>query len=604
MKAAWLPATGSALIGRLDELDNEGKRWIQKWSASWRGDIEQARGNQWGDPKNEPMFLANYISNLLLKKQALLTESKPQLDVLVRSPGLYNTSLVLRDTIKALWDELGFQITLEQSATYLETLGHFFWKTIWDPTALYGLGDIAVQAIDPRLIRVDPSIVHIYDIQQAQYIIEDEIVPLSWVMQHYPKTANQVSPNANLSMLGADSAERGFFRRWVYKRHADVKDSAVPRVWIRRYWVKDPAMGDDDKPLFPGGRLVVRTGDDVILNPNPETEQQNPYFDGQHPYDMMDNRPDIDHPFGRSEVQDLKRLQEAMNRIGHTFVRGMVKNVDWVISDANALTPDTIAALKQLEQVVIEKGAGREVNRVPATQPSQVELAAIQALIGIMKEVSGVSDDPMGGAKGRVEMRSGAQLEGLQSAAQLLVRFQARRLEYFFERVGQKLISRIFQFYTTDRILSYADADKVKTYNFEKDKLRAEIMAQALVAVKERFENDKAKAEANGDPPPKASDAEALGADDILLAIKGAWRKFSMKIIPYTSLYQTRAGRASLKMQMAEMMYLPASEVLAELGFDNPKELMQQAIKEMTERQALGLPPPQAGGQKKKGGQK
>lgn len=601
MKAAWLPATGSQLLNKLDALDNEGKRWIQKWSGSWRGDIEQARGNQWGDPKNEPMFLANYISNLLLKKQALLTEAKPQLDVLVRSPGLYNTGIVLRDTIKALWDELGVQITLEQSAAYLETLGHFFWKTIWDPKALYGLGNIKVQALDPRLMRVDPSVVHIYDLDQAEYIIEDEIVPFSWVVEHYPATADQVQPNASLSMLGADTAERGFFRRWVYKRQAEVKDSAIPRVWLRRYWVKDPALDDDGRPLFPGGRLIVRTGDDVILNPNPNTEQQNPYFDGMHPYDMMDNRPDIDHPFGRSEVQDLKRLQEAMNRVGHTLVRGMVKNVDWIIADANALTPDTISMLKQFEQVVVEKGAGREVQRVPATQPSAMELQTVQAIVGMMKEVSGVSDDAMGGTKGRMEVRSQGQLEGLQTAAELLVRFQARRLEYFFERIGQKLISRIFQFYTTDRVLSYSDAAKVRSYSFEKEKLRAEITAQAILAVKERYEREKEEAESKGLPPPDRSMAESMGADDILLAIKGAWKKFNMKIMPYSSLYTTRAGRAAQKMQLAEMLYMPASEVLAELGYEDGKALMQAALQEMQERQALGLPPPQQGKPKGKG---
>lgn len=597
MKNAFLPAGGSELLRNLDALDNEGKRWQAKWSRGWRGDIEQARGNQWGDPKSEPMFLANFIANLILKKQALLTESKPIVDVMVRSPGLYQSAQVLKKTIDALWDELGFQITLEQSAAYLEVLGHFFWKVTWDPTAAYGNGDIAVAAIDPRLMRVDPAITHIYELSQAQYIVEDEIVPYSWVVKNFPTEAGKVEPNASLSMLGQDTAEKGFFRRWVWKRNADVKDSAVPRVWIRRYWVSDPALTDDGAPAFPGGRLIIRTGDDVILNPKPETDQLNPYFDGLWPYEMMDNRPDIDHPFGKSEVEDLRRLQEALNRIGHTTVKALIKNVDWIFADANALTPDTIANLKQLEQVVIEKGAGREVIRQPGTTPQGTQIQFLQMLVGMMKEMSGISDDPMSGAKGRVEMRSGAQLEGLQSAAQLLVRHQARRLEYFFERIGQKLISRIFQFYTQDRIIPYADVEKVKQYVMEKDKLRGEIEAQALVITKQRIEKA-----LNDGKDLDSKTQNRMGSDDILLAIKGAWSKFSLKTLPYSSLYQTKAARAAMKMQMAEMGYMPASAVLSELGFEDPKALMQEAQKEMVERQALGIPPPQQGGAKKKGG--
>ena len=530
MKNSIVPK-GPQQLGFLDRLDNEGKQWLAKWSTGWTADIAQARGEQWGDPKSSPMFLANYISNLLLKKQALLTESKPILDVLVKSPGLYETSVVLKKTMDGLWDELKVQIALEQSAAFLETLGHFFWRIFWDPTANFGLGDIAITAIDPRLMRLDPGITHVYDLQEGQYIIEDEIVPYGWVCKHFPKVASNVEPNVNLSILGNDQAQKGFFKRWLYKRSADIADSAMPRVWIRRYWITDPALDDDDKPMFPGGRLIIRTGDDVILNPSEETEQQNPYFDGLWPYEMLDNRPDIDHPFGKSEVEPLKRLQEAVNRMGHTVVRSMIKNTDWVMSDANALTPDTIAALKQLEQVVIEKGAGREVTRVPATTPTQVETGFIQMVIGIMKELSGVADDPMSGAKGRVELRSQPQLQGLQEAGQLLVRFQARRLEWFFERVGQKLISRIFQFYDSDRVLNYAGPDKIKQYVFEKDLLRQQIVAQALVITNKRIEKKITEAQANGeeyDP----SQNDAMGAEDILLAIKGAWAKFSMKSCP------------------------------------------------------------------------
>ena len=58
---------------------------------------------------------------------------------------------------------------------------------------------------------------------------------------------------------------------------------------------------------------------------------------------------------------------------------------------------------------------------------------------------TGLQDGAMQG-KGRVELRSQPQLEGLMQMSQVLIRSQARRLEGFMERCGQKLIGRTFQF--------------------------------------------------------------------------------------------------------------------------------------------------------------
>ena len=52
-------------------------------------------------------------------------------------------------------------------------------------------------------------------------------------------------------------------------------------------------------------------------------------------------------------------------------------------------------------------------------------------------------------------------------------------------------------------------------------------------------------------------------------------------------------------MQMAELGYMPVSDVLAELGYEDPNAMQAQAAKEMAQRQQLGLPPPQPQGQKK-----
>ena len=47
----------------------------------------------------------------------------------------------------------------------------------------------------------------------------------------------------------------------------------------------------------------------------------------------------------------------------------MIKAVPFIITDANALRPEDITDLKELEEIVLEKAAGREVRREGPPQP-------------------------------------------------------------------------------------------------------------------------------------------------------------------------------------------------------------------------------------------
>ena len=333
-----------------------------------------------------------------------------------------------------------------------------------------------------------------------------------------------------------------------------------------------------------------------------EYGQQNPFFDGMWPYEMYDNEPDPDHPWGHAEVGALKKLNEAFNRTGHTLVKQLIKNVPLIIADANALRPEDITDLKELEEIVLEKAAGRTVERIPPAAPTSVSLDLMRLCMSLIEMETGLQDGAMQG-KGRVELRSAPQLEGLMQMSQVLIRSQARRLEAFLERVGQKLISRTFQFVTDDRIFTYVDGDTVKEFDFNKDELRGQIVEQAMkVCEQEAKDETKRRMEEDGLSLEKAFVKPELDEDDILEHIKGAWKLFRFKIIPFSSLASTRIQRAMMLEQLAEKGGIPMSMVLEEAGFDNPKELQAQAAKEMQEKQALGFPPPEP--PKKSGGKK
>jgi hypothetical protein len=219
---------------------------------------------------------------------------------------------------------------------------------------------------------------------------------------------------------------------------------------------------------------------------------------------------------------------------------------------------------------------------------------------------SGLNDGAMQG-KGRVELRSAPQLEGLQQAAQVLIRAQARRFEGMIERVGTLLISRIFQYMNDSRLMVYVDEGKIKTYDFQKKQLRDEMIKLAAEDARERASEETNANLAEGISLEKAVVKAEMTAEDIEEKIRGAWKLFWFKVAPYSTLASTKVQRAAMLNELAQQMAVPQSMITQEAGFDNWQELMQQALQEVAMKQQLmqklGVQPPEPpkkGGQKKK----
>lgn len=593
-------------IEKLKRMREEGVTARDQWGANWDRNVSTLRGDLWPDKGSRPLFLANIISPAIRRKAGLLTEAQPGIDVKAIKNGLGVTSEVLKRTITAMWGEQNVSIAMETLANYLAGFGCGYWKITYDEAADFGNGNICITDVDPRLVVIDPTVRRAVDLWQAQYLIEDSVVPYTWIQKKFPKTASKAQPDQTIKYETNDTHRISWYSRLRerLKKAANPADSAVGRIYLQQYWVADASTDKDGNLIYPGGRRIFVTGDDVILNPNMDPTdltygQNNPYWDGLHPYIMLDNEPDLDHPFGHAEVEALRKLNEAFNAVGHMTTRTMIKNVPWIIADQGSIPAATIQDIKELEEVVVEKAPGRTVDRQAPTQPTSINLDFMRMMITLVEMSCGLNDGAMQG-KGRVEMRSGSQLEGLQQASQVLVRAQARRLENMLERAGQLLISRIFQFYTDDRLLVYNDGDKMKEYSLQKEKLRGEIIQMAVAgAEQEAIEETTANME-DGMSAVKAHVEPELTHEKILEHLHGAWKLFRFKIVPFSTLSSNKLQRTAMLEQLAQQGMIPGSMVVREAGFDNPEELQQQALQEMQKKQAMGFPPPDQGKGKKK----
>ena len=625
-RTTFVPKGADAQVRFLETLHQSCHTYKDRYTRNWESSAKIYRGDNWDSRKDgNPFFKTNLARAKLDRKAAKLTASKPIIGILPRRSGLTQTANVLKRVDSALWDSLMIQMRLEQLSAFARPFGCGFMKTVWNPLARGGLGDVVCAEIDPRCVDLDPYLLRSYDLDRSLVIIHESSVPMTWVKQMSPKHWREVSDFTAPPPAMSDRAQTGSTRpssagelKTAYSQYLvgtrGISKSAgltpIPYVRVREFWYCDPRQ-EDGEDVYPNGRVsyVVGSGNKaVIINPEVEASR-NPFFDGMWPFDMYSARPDLEHPWGESQVEDIRRLEEAINRAGHMSLRHLVKNIDLMVADAGALGADYIKRLSDAGWMILNKMRGLDVTPVRADNAIGDAINLINTILPLMDQQIGIGGDSPVSGRGRVELRSPDLLFGLQMDQNDVLNLEARNLESFLERVGTKINSRVFQFYRTDRFIPYLNGNKWDAYLFEAKKFREEINAMAVQSVASKLIADEEE-----DDDSKRSKKKSANLDTIKTAIqeaqRGAWKEFDFKIVPLSSLATTKAARAKAMNDLAQEGAVPMSLVLEEAGFDNWEDLQQQAIDEKLKiaqmYQAAGLEPPQppGSGQKKSSSKK
>lgn len=627
MDLDFIPEDEKGLNAFLDKIEGEGGDALAEQCTQWEKAIRIYKSGQPDAPRDgQPdyaQFRLNIIRPTARRKGSTLTENKPEIEILPLTDGFTKTAEALTKIISAGWETQGMQAALDDIGNFLQVLSVYFLELGWDANANYGMGEIVASPVDPRQVLTDPGIVRARDLCRAQYMRTRTIPPLYVVAELYPGVAEQLKPCAKILATESDtkkptgiaSAINRATQRWTGK--PIHRDPPFDRVQLDTYWFRDPRKDEDGNPLYPGGRCVVRANDDVICLTRPfspqvlRDETQNPYYDGEWPYEMLDNIPDLDSAWGQDEIYAMRWIQNTFDRIGNTTVQTMLDNAKpFITAPKNSLDVANVNMLERMNHIVLQYTAGRgEVIRQPSPIPTGIYFQLMQMCQAFMDLSMGLQD--AGPPKGRVEARSNDMLEGLQTMGQVLIRGQARRLEQMLERIGQKWISRIFQFMTTDRLLWFVGEQGTVKYAFERAKLTDEILDVALQRVQKAHQDAEQKKRGNipegvtplvrPTPPPQFLDDEQN-----LAAIKGAYREFRFTVKPFSSLSNTRRARAAQALQLHQQALIPGWKALDELGYHNSRDLLAETMEEARERQAAGVPaivpqPKQGKGGKKQG---
>lgn len=579
----------SDLIQALERLDSEADEVKKGFDDRVEQNLGEVRGtSQWKIKERKPYFQYNVIRENIDAKVGKVSEMKPRVKILPMRNGLGDAAEVLMKCSDYLWHETSMNSKLERVGHYGADMGVAFASTAWRPELRFGEGEVDVIIHDPRGVKVDPSVKDPAELKRAEYVIIEDIVPLGVIHDQIPGRGAMVVPDSRYSTYQKpDKSTAGRVKSAAAKLGAKSgqfpQGMAIPRCIIDTYWIQDrrKSVGDPgDFPIienltetasgngrpFPGGRkIIVGRGANgkIVLR-----DTYNEFWDGEWPIDMLSWNIDLETIWGPDDVQRQIKLQEAINRTGDAFVGNILKNaIIRLMVDRGAMDPKQTKAYAEDAAEIIFKNPGREVvQTVPAILPDYV-MNLVGNLVELSKRNIGVLDAQL--QKQMPSIVTGPAIEGLQLAVEGSIRTAARRMEEFTERIGQKMVSRAFQFFTSDRILHYVgDAGLWKSFEYQRSKL-------LLVP------DDKKP----GQFRPRSIEE-----------LQKAYRDFRYVVEPGSSLAITKLQRASLKFESFKAGGYRLSKVMEEFGIENAKEEMEKAKEE---REEFGIDPMQTDGRKK-----
>lgn len=561
------PFDSAALNNYLDNLISESRQATRDLDKNLEEDLRFFRGDQWTNriPRHRIPFTANYIGVTVKRITGLMTDTKPTIDVKARKKGLEKlASELIAPAIRANWDEQSYHQKFANGVLPIaQIFGRCPVNICYDSSLDGGLGDITIEPIDPRSFFLDPTITRAVDLDKAEYAGFRTVMPLRLIRKLFPDRGHLVQPNSNVSRFLDETPETS---GWLSPGHRYSRTGAgrsresfaVPRAVVDEFWIADDRLVRElPKELqemafmnglapgdlaFPGGRRIVRAGANKVLL----LDMANPYLDQKFPFEMFDWDIEIENPLGSSVVKLLKSLQTILNKLGSQITENAIKmnNNIW-IGDRDALERHEWQQLNDAPGLMVRVKPGRMLKREsPPALPGSV-FQMIQWVVNTMDVLTGMVDVTQG--RRPVGIVSSHAIEALQIAAQVLIRLQTRKFENFLERIGQKLISRVFQFYTSDRLMHFlGPGNQLQEFFFERQRLLDTRV-----------------------PQPDGSTRPIDLARDL--------KDLRFIVTPGSSMAVTRIQKGQIAMQLYQAGLLPGVEVLKALEWEAPEEMVQQA---------------------------
>ena len=537
-------------VNKLLNIFIEAAQFKQKFSQNWSTYVDFLRGKHW--PARRPSYKVDAVMNIILenieRKDALLTDSKPIPNVVARSDRYQDTADILNILLQKTFESSSFNQAMVDMVHNSQTFGSGGVGTVYNLDTFTRRGENEVVSYDPRAYYFDPLVRRPYLMHEGEYVIIEDIWSLAKAKDMYPKSADSITADSSLSQYSVDNKD-GFFSRVRNvvgsKKGEEFKTSEIPRVYVREFWLRD-RQKSGSKYVFENAARKSVLINNILVDDGP-----NPYNDGLYPLDIMNWHRDFHSCFGWGDVELLQSPQLLINKILATVVENinLTSNAIW-IGDVDALSKEEWMRLNNAPGSYVKKKPDRELRRESGVPLPSYVLQTLGAIKQGADEVTGMVDTMRGDRTGQVS--SGVGIEGLQMMAQSLIRLRARDLENVQDRIGRKLISRIFQFTPPEEILEVVKNSK-------------DLDDQSLEAI----------------------ESELL--KPIAQRKKGAWTELAFNIEPGSSLGLAKQQKHMQSLQLRKMEVIDDMALLDDLEYPHRTQVLKRKAAENAAKEKMEM---------------
>lgn len=450
------------LHAALDALKEEGTAIKEPLESQWESNIKFFEGNQWekARPGGLTTMTINQMLRISIQQSALLSDTRPVYTIKSHREEHNPVAGMLEQAAQSIWTHRGSELLIPRASMDTDVFGKAFWKTIWRPELYRGQGEVSIERVDPGEVIVDDQ----DSLEDCTFILHRQVKPLWWAKQQFPLVAHLLVPDDSVSTYSPSGARDHLMRLPRPRNLAGAQKSAIERVVIEEWLIRDPSYEDEipgtgqgvqNLPKYPAGRLITRLGEAGKVV-------------GQDlPYPWLDPWPgpwvDMSAPKIRGfwpipPYNQMRVLQEALNLVfslGMDQARNMSQGI-WVVEEG-AMRPEAIEQLRTMTAGVVTVKPGHKASREQGPGINDGVLEYIRMLNQALEFVAGLFDTSYGRVPRGVT--AGAAIEALQQAGQAMIRLRAREVEKALRDVGWRIIARVLQFYKEQRMLIVTGMD-------------------------------------------------------------------------------------------------------------------------------------------------
>lgn len=385
---------------------------------------EVKRSEDMGDPEPASAWLLNSLSN----KHADYMDNYPEPLVLPREEGDRETAEQLSKILPVILKQQRYENTYSLLSWRKLKMGTAVTGVFWDSSALNGLGDIAIRAVDALRLYWEPGV---DDIQSSRNVFVVSLMDEDALEEQYPQLKGKLKAMPDVAQYrydeSIDTTGKSVVVDWYYK----VADGTATKLHYCKF-VGDEILysSEDDESL--GGKGFYDHG----LYPF--------VFDTQFPVEGM--------PAGYGWLDVMRDPQMYIDKLQQVILKSALigSRPRWWKMGNCAVNLDQFADMSETFVNVEGNGDPKEsLVQIEGPKLDPIYFSVLEAKENELKEISGNRDFSQGSTTSGVTAASA--IAALQEAGSKMSRDMIRSSYEAQEQVYKLMIELIRQFYDEPR---------------------------------------------------------------------------------------------------------------------------------------------------------